>query len=353
MKTIRELYPDKEIRNGFIYFDALTAPVRISGLPWLKTNGNYRRLDDRYFDEYPEGLQMLTDCTSGAQISFKTDSKRVGIRVDGILNHRSCLPHMADNGAMGIDMYTGSGRDKHFCDVFHAQPGNTESYTGERKVWQQEKVDVTLNLPLYAGIKKLEIGLDADAVLEDPEPFTVPKPVLFYGSSITQGACACRPGMSYANILGRMFDFEVINLGFSGCARGEELIAKLIASLDLAAFIFDYDHNAQSSEELAATHELFFRIVREAHPDLPVVMVSKADMLYGEEETLRRRDIIKRTYDDARSSGDRKVWFVDGTRIYGKYGSENCTVDGAHPNDFGFRLMTEAIAPSLKEALGQ
>jgi len=352
MKRVKELYPDAEPVNGFIFFDALRAPVRITGLPWIKTNGNYRRLDDRYFDEYPEGLKMLTDCTSGAQISFKTDSKRVAVRVDGIFNHRTCLPHMADNGAMGIDMYVGSGVDKHFCAVFHAQPGNTERYNGERDLPCSGKVDVTLNLPLYAGIRKLELGLDADALIDDPEPFAIPKPVLFYGSSITQGACACRPGMSYANILGRMFDFEVINLGFSGCAKGEELIAHLIASLDLSAFVYDYDHNAASCEELAATHEPFFRIVRDAHPDLPVIIVSKADMLYGEEKTLMRRDIIKKTYDDAKASGDDNVRFVDGTKIYGDYGAENCTADGCHPNDFGFRLMAEAIAPALKEALG-
>ena len=81
-------------------------------------------------------------------------------------------------------------------------------------------------------------------------------------------------------------------------------------------------------------------------------MVSKADLLYGEEETVKRRDVIKKTYDDALAAGDRNVWFVDGTKIYEKYGAENCTADGAHPNDLGSRLMAEAIAPALREALG-
>ncbi|MBR6916255.1 MAG: hypothetical protein IKN36_07835, partial [Clostridia bacterium] len=176
------------------------------------------------------------------------------------------------------------------------------------------------------------------------------KPVLFYGSSITQGACASRPGLSYPAILGRRLDFEVINLGFSGSARGERVVAELIASLPLSAFVFDYDHNAESAEELERTHEPFFKIVREAQPSLPIIMISKADGLSGREQTLKRRDVIKKNYESALARGDRNVWFIDGTLIYGD-DAENCTVDNAHPNDIGFRHMVDAIYPVLKEAL--
>ena len=348
---IKELFKDAAPDgSGLVWLDSLTSPVRISGLPWLASNGNFHRLDDRHMSEYSDGLKMLTTNTSGAQISFRTDSRRIGVKVDGIFNHRDLLPNMADNASMGIDIYVGAGREKRFCDVFCAQPGNTDHYEGVRDLVPDGEEEITLNLPLYSGINKLEIGLDPESSLDAPAPYKYCKPVLFYGSSITQGACASRPGLSYCNILGRMFDFEVVDLGFSGCARGEEIIARLIASVPLSAFVYDYDHNAQNAGYLEATHEAFFRIIREAQPDLPVIMVSKADGLYGREETVRRRDIIKRTYDAAIERGDRKVWFIDGTTIYGD-DAENCTVDGCHPNDIGFRHMVEAIYPALKAAL--
>lgn len=333
--------------GGLCYFDPLTSPVRISGLPFLGTNGNWNRLDNRLTDKYPDGLKMLTECTSGATVSFKTDSKRIAVNVDGIINHKGALPHMPDNASAGIDFYVGTGKDKRFHNVFSAVPDEIGHWKWERPIEADGMCEITMYMPLYAGIKKLLVGLEPDATVEDSTPPANGK-VLFYGSSITQGACASRPGMSYCNILGRMFDFEVIDLGFSGCARGESVIAEEIASIDLSAFVYDYDHNAPTAEELEATHKSFFEIVRRAHPDIPIIIISKADLLFGKEETLRRRDIIKKTYLDAVSAGDLNVRFVDGTTIYGD-DAENCTVDGCHPNDIGFRHMVEAIAPVLAE----
>ena len=335
--------------NGLCYFDALTSPVRVSGLPFKETNGNWNRLDDRLTDRYPDGLKMLTECTSGAAVSFTTDSKRLAVRVDAIENHKGALPHMANNGSTGIDFYVGSGRGKKFAGVFHALTDANGHFEGTRQLYTEGMAEITLYLPLYAGIKKLEIGLDEDSSIGDPAPYTNGA-VMFYGSSITQGACASRPGLAYCNILGRRFDFEVIDFGFSGCAKGEEVIAEEIASLDLSAFVYDYDHNADSAEYLEATHKRFFEIIREKHLDLPVIMVSKADRMYGLDETLRRRDVIKKTYEDAHRAGDCNVYFVDGTAIYKGLGDE-CTVDGAHPTDLGFYFMAEAIGSALEKVL--
>ena len=336
--------------KGLCWFDPLTSPVRISGLPFLKTNGNWNRLDNRLTDSYPDGLKMLTECTSGATVSFKTDSKRIAVKVDGILNHKGALPHMADNASTGIDFYVGSGTNKRFHAVFHAQPDAEGHWEGERPINTEGMTEITMYLPLYAGVKRLLVGLEPDAELTDPEPYSRGK-VLFYGSSITQGACASRPGLAYCSILGRKFDFEVIDLGFSGCAKGEELIARLIGALDFDVLVLDYDHNADSSEYLQNTHSAFFKTIREMKPDVPVIMVSKADLLYGEEETRKRRDVIKKTYEDALAAGDLNVRFVDGMEIYGD-DADNCTVDGAHPNDLGFRHMAEAIEIPLADVLG-
>lgn len=349
MTELSIIYPDSADGEGLYYFDAATSPVRISGLPWRATNGNWDRLDNRRNDEYNDGLVMLSHNTSGVQISFKTTSEKLGVRVTGVFYHRG-MPHMTANANMGVDVYIGEGRNRKFLSVIHAEPNENDRYGREIPLSGKEEKEITLYLPLYSGIKSFEIGLDRDSLIGDPSPYDFEKPVLFYGSSITQGACASRPGLSYCNILSRKFNFEEIDLGFSGCARGETVIAELIASLDLAAFVYDYDHNAESAEYLEKTHAPFFEIIRNAHPELPVIMVSKADLLYGAEETRLRRDVIEKTYKDAVACGDKKVWFVDGTKIYGD-DADNCTVDGVHPNDLGFRHMVESIYPALAEAL--
>ena len=336
--------------QGLVYFDAFSSPVRISGLPWRATNGNYHRMDDRLADRYNEGVRTLSANTAGVQISFTTDSKRIGVKVDAECNN--FMPHMPHNSSSGIDIYLGSGRNKKFHRTFFVYMNEPDHYEDTRELGFDGTEEVTLDLPLYCGVKRLLIGLDEGSEIGMPSPYDFERPVLFYGSSITQGACASRPGLAYFNILGRRFNFEVVNMGFSGSARGEAVMAKQIASLPLQAFVFDYDHNADTPEYLEKTHRPFYEIVRNAKPDLPIIFVSKADVTGGVEETAKRRDVIRKTYEYARSRGDKKVWFVDGMKIYGD-DAENCTVDGVHPNDIGFRHMADAIEPALKEALGE
>ena len=106
------------------------------------------------------------------------------------------------------------------------------------------------------------IELEDDAKLETPTPYTLERPMVFYGSSITEGGCATRPANAYTALLSRWLDADYINLGFSGSAKGEMEIANYIAGLDMSVFILDYDHNAPTIEHLAETHEPFFKMIR-------------------------------------------------------------------------------------------
>ena len=122
--------------------------------------------------------------------------------------------------------------------------------------------------------------------------------------------------------------------------------------LKLSAFVMDYDHNAQSLKQLEDTHEAFFKTVRAAQPELPIIIVSgPRDGSY--ESHRQRRDIIKRTYDNAVAAGDKHVFFVDGLSFFDTIPRKFCTVDNTHPTDLGFHLMYLKILPVLKKALGK
>jgi len=226
----------------------------------------------------------------------------------------------------------------------------TSTAPGEMRDW-------ILNFPLYGGTTEVELGFLPGASLEAPAPHKISRPILFYGSSITQGGCASRPGNCYSSMLCRAVDAEQINLGFSGCGKGEPAMAEFIASLDLSVFVYDYDHNAPNADHLRQTHEPFFRIIREKHPDLPVIFMSMCN-IWPElrdkalEEDIERREIIRTTFRNAVNAGDRNVYFIDGETLFGKSCRTACTVDRCHPNDLGFYRMYEHVLPVLKTALG-
>lgn len=336
--------------GGLLYFDAFCAPLRISGLPFRAVNGNWHRMDDRLADEYNPGVRTLSANTAGVTVSFRTNSKRIAVKVDVECNNLMC--HMPYNSSTGIDIYLGSGRNKVFWRTFFVYLNGTNHYEDVRELPDSDLKEVTLHLPLYSGIEKLLIGLEAEATLEQPSPYDYDKPVLFYGSSITQGACASHPGMGYFHMLGRALNIEVINMGFSGAALGEPIMAELISKIPLAAFVFDYDHNAPDAEHLSRTHEPFFETVRAAQPTLPILLISRADTADAPEQIDARRAVIRRTYENAVARGDKNVYFIDGQTIYGDHIGD-CTVDALHPNDIGFRRMADAILPVLKTALGE
>ena len=179
--------------------------------------------------------------------------------------------------------------------------------------------------------------------------YTYEKPVVFYGSSITQGACASHPGNCYIAMLARKFDFNYVNLGFSGGCRAELEFAHYIATLDMSAFVLDYDHNAPNLAELEATHEPFFKEFRKLRPDVPVIMISASDHCSSLESRMKRREVIRKTYENAIANGDQNVYFVDGLKAYEEVGVEFCTVDNVHPNDLGFYLMYQNASPTFEK----
>ena len=142
---------------------------------------------------------------------------------------------------------------------------------------------MTVFLPLFGEVESLEIGICEGASLSAHTPYTHNLPVVFYGSSITQGACASRPGRAYEAMISRKYDLNYIGLGFSGACRAEKAIVEYMATLEMSAFVSDYDHNAPTREHLAATHHYLYETIRRKHPDIPYFMITRPDFYYNED----------------------------------------------------------------------
>lgn len=334
--------------KDYKFYDFAQKPFALSGFAWYDKDHALCRFPQSLIVDTSvnAGARSLARHTSGGMLRFKTDSKSIAIKAK--LLSSGDMSHMPRTGSSGFDIYLGSGTNKKYMKTAMPQANSDKIETVLFNSPNASMREYTINFPLYNGLKELSIGLDQNARVEAPTPFKYDKPVLFYGSSITQGGCASRPGNDYPHILSRWLDFELINLGFSGSAKGEPAVAEAIASLDLAAFVMDYDYNAPSVEHLEKTHENFFKIIRSKRPDLPVIFVSRP----GEyPDSDKRLAVVKKTYDNAVAAGDKNVYFVPGNTLFGTKDCDACTVDGCHPNDLGFMRMAENVKPALEKAL--
>ena len=338
---------DREV----VWHDAARAPFSLEGLP-------FRAGPDAPLWRLPEsgpepfvaaGAAGLMRHTAGACLRFRSDSPFVAVRAR--LADSCDMNHMPRAGSAGFDLYRGGWPESRHAGT--AQPDRDEA-DFVRMLCVRAGADAgaeswQLNLPLYGGAAFVQVGLAPGASVEPPAPHRL-APICFYGSSITQGGCASRPGNAYTTMVCRALDAEQVNLGFSGNARGEPAMAELVASLDgLSAFVLDYDHNAPTAEHLAATHDRFFRIVRKRRPDLPVLVLSRPDVWPDSPpEVAGRRDVVRATVRRARARGDRLVRFLDGARLFGRENRGDCTVDRCHPNDLGFRRMADAVLAALR-----
>lgn len=279
---------------------------------------------------------------------FRTDAESFSLRVqlhDAVTN----MQHMADRGAFGLDIYIGEGAQREYCGAPLQLMTDAEGFCETIPLPAGEK-EVLIHLPSYGGVSSLEIGLPEGASLSSAAERTHGT-IAFYGSSITQGACASRPGSSYANIVCRALDADCMNLGFSGSALGEQVIAQHIASRSISALVMEYDHN-HTADGLAQTHYPFYETIRAAHPDIPILMLSQP--VFTPEPTaeqMQRQEIIRQSYDRARASGDENVYFLCGGDFFDTPMSDLCTVDMLHPNDLGHFHMAQAILEVLKPAL--
>ena len=337
------LIETKISRTDIKFYDVKNSPFEISGV--FYEDGAFRRIPESVAKATNDGVVSLHTNTAGGRIRFKTNSSYIAINAK--MSGLGKMPHFAFTGSMGFDLYMKSNGKDIYINTFVPPFNVLDGYEGIIEFASTKEKEITINMPLYSNVKELYVGLSEDAVVLPPEPYSIEKPIVYYGSSITQGGCASRPGMAYEAIISRKLNFDYINLGFSGNAKGEDAIANYIADIDMSMFVYDYDHNAPSLEHLMNTHQRMFNIIRDKNPDLPIILLSRPKYLLNLEEE-KRFEIIKRTYDNAVCSGDENVYLIKGTKLM-EVAKWEGTVDNCHPTDFGFVSMANALIPVISK----
>lgn len=319
-----------------------------------KTNNRYERLPANLEGVSRKDVWKLGLNSSGLYIRFRSNSTSIHLRWESTFNHDQ--NHMTDLGTRGLDLY--ALVDGEWRAVAPGRPTTKAKNTWAviRNMTPEER-EYMLYLSLYDGVKSLEIGVDEGSYIEQPvvNSPSQEKPIVMYGSSILQGGCASRPGMAYTNIIGRRFDREVFNLGFSGNARLDLEIAELMASVkEPGAFVIDCFPNS-TEERIKEAGEEFFYILRKAHPDVPIIFVE--DPLFPRiafdvklrDEVLGRNREVKALFNRLKKAGEKRIYYVEAEGMLGDDG--DASVDGSHFTDLGNYRYVEHIMPILRKAL--
>ena len=336
--------------SDIVFYDCRNAPFKIYGLI-DPTASPFRRLRKELADKVNYQVSVLSTNTSGVRVRFRTNSEYVAIKA--VMPTITRFPHMPFTGSSGFDLYIYKSGVQTYCKTYVPPYNMTEGYESVFHFGNSDEKDIVINFPLYNDVSDLYIGLQTCADLREGSEYRYRKPILYYGSSITQGGCASRPGNCYQSIISRRFDADFLNFGYSSGGCGEENMMEYLAQQDVSIFVMDYDYNAESAEHLMNTHPRALQIIRKYQPDLPVIMISKPDFRLNNERDIKRRDVIFSTFSSARANGDQNVYFIDGYSLFGGEGHDSCTVDGTHPNDLGFWRMADVIGQTIGQILAK
>lgn len=347
------LKSDKETESTVDWYEIPCEKFSIYGLIPENNGILTRRMPLEVAEKVSSGVVGLSGYGAGGRIIFSTNSSFVALKVKyaegpGARVYNRCF-------AYGFDLYKFDESKKDVFVGVYRPAVDFDFHTAEYKVDTKNNGKMTcytLNMPHFSEVEKLYIGLEKGSKLDKGKRYCNDKPVVFYGSSITQGSSAGRPGNTYENFISQKYNIDYINLGFSGNAKGEAIIAEYISGLEMCAFVCDYDHNSPNKEHLMDTHYRFYEIIRKAHPDIPYIMISRPDYFANPIANNERRNVIIESYKKAKASGDKNVCFIDGETLFEGDFYESCTSDGCHPNDLGLYRMAIKIGTVIAQELG-
>ena len=313
-----------------------------------------------YFDRLPAeadgkvtpAVWGLSRDSAGLMFRFRTDATTIYAHYK-VTKPQLAMPHMPATGVSGLDLYA-RDKDGKWRWVQVARPGSQEMKVRLAENLDPGEREYALYLPLFNGVEFLHVGVPEGKQLTGLKPRA--KPVVFYGTSITHGACASRPGMVHTAILGRRFDMPVVNLGFSGNGRMDQAVGDFLVRIDAAAYVIDCLPN-MNAKEVSQKCGPLVKQLRAARPDTPIVLVEDRRNTDSWIIAGRRQHhddnhaALKAAYEQLLKEGVKGLSYVPGDHLYGDDGDG--ATDGSHASDLGFFRQADVFEPFLKAALGR
>ncbi len=282
-----------------------------------------------------DNIEYLRKCPSGVNISFITNSSFIKIKakVSGI----AYMAHMTAVGTIGFDLYYKNKNNYIFISTTKVNRDEYEVVLV--KELDSKDKEFRLYFPLYINLEDAYIGIETKCHFEFFKP--IQNKIIAYGTSITQGGCATRPGMSYTSIMDRHLNFEIINLGFSGNCKLEEEIAELINSTSKKYLILEVEANSPSPEVMHEKLSNFLKLIY----DTKVILITH----FPEGMTVlneKIRKLQKRFFDIQKKM--KNIIVINGKNLLKELNYEG-TVDGVHLTDLGFYIVAKKLIKIIKK----
>lgn len=326
------------------YFSIPNSSFALYGIYYDETERQFQRMDKKTAERVNELTSILSGRTTGGRLCFSTDAKTLCLKA--MYDELVRLSQMPLLSQCGFVLLRETERGLVNVKSMFPTYANEKEFSASVKL-SGEWCNYILYFPLYNSINTLAVGVNEGGTVKSYFPYRDVKPILYYGSSITQGGCASRADNSYQAMINKWNKIDFINLGFSGNAKGEDEMADYLGGIDCSLFVCDYDHNAPTAEHLEKTHYRVYERFRSQRPDTPILFISAPDDALDVDG--RRKRIIKDTVKRAKAQGDENVWFLDGKTLLGKKDRDFCRVDSCHPNDLGFYRMAQKIYKKMQE----
>ena len=326
----------------------------VEGLGFKDLKSPYDRLPARAEGVVRKAVWDLSRDSAGVAVRFVANSKVLHARWS-ITNKSLASANITATASSGLDLYakTDAGR-WHWLGIGRPTkfPENTDVLAAAIPPGQREYM---LYLPLRNGVEKLEIGVVKGSVTGGgPARAGASKALVFWGTSITHGISASRAGMTHVAMLGRMFNRETINLGFSGNGKMEPEVTKLVAELDPAVFVLDCLPN-MNDKEIKERAEVCVKTLRAAHPKTPILLVEDRNyadnfLNAGRRERNETNHVAMRAvYAKLQRDKVAGLLYLKSEELLGNDGE--ATIDGSHPTDLGFQRQAAAFQKVLRKVL--
>jgi lysophospholipase L1-like esterase len=285
-------------------------------------------------------LVRVAGAPSGVRLAFITDAATVVLRIAQPDAGARPLAVMADGQHLGDLAIPPDGR------VAIAAPGGRRRY----EIW----------LPQNAPFRLAAVEIDEGAQLE-----SAPRRGLrwiTYGSSISHCNEPASPVLTWPARVALGRGLDLTSLGLSGQCHLDPLVARVIGRLGADAISIKAGVNIWGNGSLnLRTYRwnliAFVRLVREAHPTVPLALISpifaplrettenKAGMTHG----LMRREMAEAVA-TLRAGGDANLHHLDGLELLGPADVDRLP-DQVHPDTAGYGLMAERFLAKLGPVL--
>lgn len=327
----------------------------VQGRGWNTEIGKtYSRLPLRAKETVREALWSLSQASAGLYVKFHTDATNIQVKykVGGGLS----MAHMPTTGVSGVDLYTTDADGNQYWCAGRYSFGDTIRFSYENLTYSSPHGrgrEYCLYLPLYNNVKHMEIGVPAGCRFEF-SPTSLEKPIVVYGTSIAQGACASRPGMAWSNILQRDLDTPVINLGFSGNGLLDEEVIELMSELDPSLFVIDCMPN-MGGERVRSIKDKVEKAVRllRGKRKAPILLVEHAGYMGYKASGQKAKDFMD-TNEQLQAAYRSLKDDIEGLyyMTFNEIGLDmDAQVDGVHTTDLGMRQYANAYGSKIRGIL--